>query len=500
MPVTLNLRGLIRYPAQRAGHRTPVATQDPSYPLVVITHGNHAATRRDGTPIFSHEGFEYLARHLASHGYVAVSIDVRDVVGVSIDHIGEAVLRHIQMMAARNTSDPVLAGKIDLTRIALVGHSRGGEGVVAAQDINVRQSRGHNIRAVLSIAPTSDRHISHSTTPYVVLCGSADSDVHPDSAAQIYDLAAPLKSMLLVYGAIHNFFNTHPDWVRPGGVEFGERNIAAQDSRVISPNLHLEAAKGYATAFFELVLRNQSVYKPYFNRYARPASLAAVQVHHQFQDPQRFNVDDFEQQPFFIPRFGRTEEPQNSLGLPIERSNLVNYEEWSHSAHGTNAGFIRWDRHQSPSGEYRTLLNRPAGSAALPARDVSGFRVFSFRVTMSFDGFQNPPTQIRTWLNRPNQPQDFFVSLRDRQGRVASVQIGAVTTIPYIYVQFEDLALGQLGQETDDNEIFKTIRLPLDLFRNQNPSLDLTDLQTILFEFRQTDSGEIAIDTIEFSQ
>ncbi len=497
-PLTLDLRALIRYPAKKAGRRETVATSAASYPLVVIAHGNHAVAKADGTPIFSHEGFEYLARHLASHGYIAISIDLNDInaSGLGAVHRGEAILRHIQVMAAKNaknTDDRLLAGKIDLTRIALVGHSIGGEGVIAAQGINVRENRGHAIRAVLSIAPTNTSSLTHSTTPFVVLCGSADRDVPPSNFAAIYDRAAPFKAMLYIHGGIHNFFNTHPDWVRPRGVEFGERDIARQDSRVIAPVDHLNVAKGYALAFFELVLRAKTAHQPLFNRYARPASLAAIEIHHQFQDPQRLNVDDFEQP-------SPPASPENSLGLPIQTKALLRYTEKTQTTHVSGAGFIQWNNSQRPDGEYKTLLNQPAGSPPLPPRDVSKFRVLSFRVALDFDPFQLPPQTIQSWLNRPNQPQDFLVSLTDRQGRRASVRVGVVTVIPYIYIQHEDLATGKLGQLSAHNLIFKTIRLPLDLFRQKNAALNLADLQAIVFEFRQAPSGDIAIDSIEFSQ
>jgi hypothetical protein len=284
--------------------------------------------------------------------------------------------------------------------------------------------------------------------------------------------------------------------VRPNGTEFGERDIARQDTRVITPNEHLDVARGFATAFFEMVIRGQSVHLPYFNRYLRPASLAAVAIHHQFQDPQRFNVDDFEQQPLHIPRFGRNDEPVNSLGLAIERVALDNYEEWVLSSHSTNVGFLRWKNSQ---GEYRSLLNRPAspGQPAPPARDVSGFRILALRVTLQFDGFDSEP--LATSLNRPNLPQDFFVTLTDRQGRRASVQAGSVTSIPYTYIHHEDLRQGIFGQDSNSNKILKTIRVPLSRFLDRDPNLDLADVQAVILELRQTPSGNIAIDSIEFS-
>jgi hypothetical protein len=58
----------------------------------------------------------------------------------------------------------------------------------------------------------------------------------------------------------------------------------------------------------------------------------------------------------------------------------------------------------------------------------------------------------------------------------------------------------RLGSETAKGKIFKTIRLPLELFTNQNPALSLAAIHKIVFEFRVKPSGEITIDSIEFSQ
>jgi len=66
---------LIRYPAAVAGANQPISTLLDTYPLVILAHGNHV---RGPVRFDSHDGLEYLARHLASYGYVAASIDLED--------------------------------------------------------------------------------------------------------------------------------------------------------------------------------------------------------------------------------------------------------------------------------------------------------------------------------------------------------------------------------------------------------------------------------------
>jgi outer membrane protein OmpA-like peptidoglycan-associated protein/dienelactone hydrolase len=504
--ISVALKALVRYPAESPGRRRPVSSKKTSYPLVLIAHGMHRHKDESGRTIHSYQGVEYLARHLAGYGYISLSMDHNDLNRFNLDEVHRAltILKHIDLWEEKNRTDPLFKGKVDLDNIGLIGHSRGGEAVVAAVQISstgrVRgQSQlpaeatviptglvktGRSIKAVASIAPSDSRRMSLQKTPYLVICGSADSDVQPDSPAGLYDRADPLKSMIYIYGGIHNFFNTHPDWVRPRGTEFGERDIARKDRRVISPQDHLNAARSYIAAFFEFIIRGQSAFKPLFNRYQRPGSLAGVEIHHQYQDEKRLNIDDFEQDPLFIPRFGRNERPKNTKGLPIEFADLDNYEEWLHMS--SNAGFIRWN---SLQGTYTTHLDK----SPTESLDASNFQVLSFRTALEFgDVFQSPPVQLSTHLNRPNQPQDFFVSLVDRQKRRATARVGSVTAIPYIYINIDDLNDGTYGQPSGHNRVFKTIRIPQSLFTSNNPKISLKELVSIIFEFRRTSSGDIS--------
>ncbi|HEX8201425.1 MAG TPA: hypothetical protein VF590_13135, partial [Isosphaeraceae bacterium] len=203
--VVVRLEALVRYPAALAGDNTPVSARRARYPLVILAHGRHGAVEferdPDGSPRLdavcrrtplragptsfpefkSHEGLEYLAAHLASHGMIAVSINLNgqfdpatgrgalvalgagaatcrpfQVQEVGITHRGLTILRHIREMEDKDNGDPLFSGRINLGAIGLIGHSRGGEAVVSAGEINASTlipPLQLAIKAIASIAP-----------------------------------------------------------------------------------------------------------------------------------------------------------------------------------------------------------------------------------------------------------------------------------------------------------------------------------------------------------
>jgi Chlorophyllase enzyme len=121
------------------------------YPVVVLLHGMHPST------VPSYQGYEYLARDLAAHGFIAVSIDANDIndAGASGysgswssngDYSSQsraqlvlATLDRFKQISQYGTVDKnlnALIGKIDFDRVGITGHSRGGQGIDDAIKLN----------------------------------------------------------------------------------------------------------------------------------------------------------------------------------------------------------------------------------------------------------------------------------------------------------------------------------------------------------------------------
>lgn len=217
------------------------------FPLAVFAHGNHNPLE-NSTP-----GYLYLCQLLASHGIIAATIDVNFLNGFNFgENDGRAIvhLEHLkQFRTWNNTAGHRLHGKVDLNRILIVGHSRGGEAVGHASFFNRLGAIGpvaldgsaglgpyrFGLTAAAAIAPT-DRQFTPTTGPtvvpdsYYIIHGSQDADVftfegyHTYERAHAVDLANPtvsdgkFKAMLWVHKANHNQFNSIWASETPAGV------------------------------------------------------------------------------------------------------------------------------------------------------------------------------------------------------------------------------------------------------------------------------------------
>jgi hypothetical protein len=221
------------------------------FPLVVFAHGNHDPLSN------SAPGYLYLCDLLASHGIIAATIDVNFLNGFNFgENDGRAIvhLEHLKQFRAWDaTAGHPLSGKIDLNRLMIVGHSRGGEGVGHASYFNrlaaIQPDLAHptvpldgsvglgpyrfNLSVVAAIAPT-DGQYTPLTGPtvvpdaYFLIHGSRDGDVSNFPGYDTYnrahavDLANPtvsdgrFKALLWVYRANHNQFNTTWPTETPG--------------------------------------------------------------------------------------------------------------------------------------------------------------------------------------------------------------------------------------------------------------------------------------------
>jgi dienelactone hydrolase len=459
---TLPLTATIRYPAQSGG--VDAAFTVGSFPLVVIIHGNSGYDT-------SYLGYDYLLDHLASQGFVAISIYAP--VGVMIETRARAILAHLDIMAQNNTSPGLFQGHIDLGNIGIAGHSRGGEAVVRAARINIAEGLGWNIRAGVSIAPTDYHHYGDPGIPLTVIYGSNDGDVAgtwPDrTCVNIYDEAGRPRSFVFVYGATHDQFNTV--WA-PTFLSV-ESDIASSDvPKLVSLTDDENVAKGYVTAFMQAHLQGKTEQMEYFSANLRPSLVSSLQIHTSHQESATRLLDNFEQ----LPHNPNT----NSIGGNVTSTALSTLAEDAlhtldiHSPHVTSGGDIAW----------QTVASRYVSQVPMAAMDVSGYSVLAFGITQKYGSPENPA----------NHPQDLFVRLTDGGGKSRAISVGTFTDVPYPYERgFADLIKSAL----------KTVRIPLASFSIANlgaQDVDLANIPSISFEFDIKPTGHIEIDDIEFSQ
>jgi dienelactone hydrolase len=254
------------------------------FPLVLVVHGNHAMGD------FSESGYAYLGEHLASRGFVTVSVDEDFLNGSwADDWEGDEqavrawlLLLHIDQWRAW-AADPGsrFHGRVDLDRVALIGHSRGGEAasVAAMLATTERAPRtgmdpwptGLDVDAVVSIAPSDSQYsslVNLEGVDFLTIQGGHDADARSWSGIRQYARTTTdetgFKAAIWSYRANHGRFNTA--W---GGDDQGPFSGAQLD---LAPLLTAEAqedlSKTAIGAFLEASLHGRDGYRGFF---ARPA-------------------------------------------------------------------------------------------------------------------------------------------------------------------------------------------------------------------------------------
>jgi len=253
---------------------------DGPFPLVLIVHGNH--DMKD----FSDPGYGYLGQHLASRGFILVSVDENFINGNlrgENDGRGWLLLEHLRHWRVWNDSlGSPFYHKVDMGNIALMGHSRGGEAVAVAaafnrlshypDDATLKFNYNFDIKSIVAIAPVDGQYQpAGKPTPvenvnYLVFHGSHDGDVSAFSGLRQYqrikftDGRPWFKSAVYVYRANHGQWNTV--WGNKDNGQRSGRWLAL--NALISPEEQRQFARVYIGGFLDATLKGKKEYLPMF--------------------------------------------------------------------------------------------------------------------------------------------------------------------------------------------------------------------------------------------
>ncbi len=250
------------------------------FPLVLIVHGNH--DMKD----YSDPGYGYLGELFASRGYIFASVDenfLNGGISGENDARGWMLLQHLKAWKTFNdATDSPFHGKVDMSKIALMGHSRGGEAVAVAaafnrlprypDDATLDFDFNFDITSIVAIAPVDGQYKpSSKPTPlddinYLVIHGSHDGDVSAFMGLMQYarigytEGNTGFKAAVWMYRANHGQWNTA--W---GSGDSGPRSARYLDLRGLLPEPEQRAmAEVYLSAFIEATLQGKREYLPIF--------------------------------------------------------------------------------------------------------------------------------------------------------------------------------------------------------------------------------------------
>ncbi len=476
---------------QRVYWPTDIDTMD-ARPLFVISHGNG----------HDYDWYDYLGNHLASWGYIVMSHRNDTVPGTETAAVTTGNNTEALLADPSPVGGGVLVDKIDGDRIAWVGHSRGGEGVVIAYDaladgiVAPPSYTADDIRFVGSIAPVIfqdplDQSNPHDV-PYYNISGSMDGDVTGGVAFgddvqyyRIFTNATGERLVTYVHGADHNDFNCcgfeDADWT-DGAAEPVCGRPAAQ-----------AVAKAYFLALAETYLGERPGLLDLFRRdpaIFRPDGVTPV-LAGQFRDATSANVieiDDFQSEPTVelsssggavTTTAADLVEDQLDDGNSVfswNESDPMNGMTWSSNDTNADRGIVFTFDEGVPVTMTWELIDG----------DVSGMRALSMRVAQ---GTRHPNTQ------ELGGPLSFAVVLVDSDGSEVLVDTTPIAGAPHPFPRFGD------GSGQGWANEFQTFSIPLEAFSFGHPELDLSQLTTLRLEFGIVGSvqGRVALDDLFFT-
>ncbi len=489
------------------------------FPLVLIVHGARSMEES------SDAGFGYLGELLASRGYIVASVDENflnyggerygDFEESDIDARGWLLLEHLKVWREWNKDNksPFYKG-VDMDRIALIGHSRGGEAIAAAaafnhmerysKNANITFGLNFNIRTLIAFAPSDIyQSLYERTTPleikdvnYLLLMGTQDRQVPSILGSRVYQRVSYrgqpngncrtsnsrpcnstyyFKSALYISHANHSQFNSA--W---GIYDFSwpYRLLSDIDTQ-LSGGEQRQITTLYVSAFLDATLNNDKRYIPFFRDYRLIESwLPKTAYISRFQDSTCKVIADFDEDI----------DPETTTvpGGKIIGKNLTRWREQDIDYH-----------YYQPFGTRSNRIVSVEWDAENKEQPILGFQL--------------PESVVHSWQLKPSNlllfsiayfdqqtPPNVTVQLIDSSGRVARIPLSRVISLQQpLYSSVTRLSF--LEKPTPVT-ILQTVSIPLSRFVDLDPPLDLRGLREIDFLFGNDKPGIVMIDDVGIEQ
>ena len=490
---------LLTYPEQLEGALYVPSGPGP-FPVLMFLHGRHSTCVYGGVLEFlgpratcpqspatsnvaSYRGYAYLATNLASQGYLVASVNANSI--NSLDWAGDAgaeeraqvIARSLDKLGEWNTTAgpaPVgtqLVGKVDLSRIGLMGHSRGGEGVDRFVEYNRTRTDGPRytgLKAVFALAPTDFGAEAPTGVHWATLLPLCDGDVYDLQGAQAYDrgrytdpATAFTRAQYTVTGTNHNWFNTV--WT---GDDYAGSDAACNKSNPSSVRLtdaeQRDVGLAIMASFFRRWVGGETAFDALVKgAEALPASACPGAA---------TTCPTLVRTSYLAPAADRVLLAQPGVAT-VSATGFATNTTCTPTTTGTGC----------PTNPTRSIATQhtlgwtaPATfSAAIPATNVSGLAALTFRTGVNYNDVRNTTAA-----------QDLDVVVRDGSGATATVNAAAYTA-----------SLRKPPGGVDRELMLDGVWIPLSAFAG----VDLTNVTQVQLKTR-TASGSIQLAELAFQK
>lgn len=498
-PAELPLNGRVWYP-QAEGH----------FPLIIAVHGNHPMEE------YSESGYDYLGKLLASRGFIFVAVD-ENFLNISAwgdalffsplreesDTRGWLVLEHLRLWRAWNDQPgSPFYRRVDLSRIALMGHSRGGEAIGIAAAFNLLPcypdnaalafDYGFNIRSLIALAPADGQYQPGGLrTPlqdvnYLLLHGAHDMDVLTMMGAAPFERLTFsgegdfYKAAVYVYGANHGQFNSV--W---GTKDIVEPIPRLYNLRQLLPEGEQQRIAGVlVSAFLEDTLHGQKDYRALFQDLRRGRNWLPDTIYlNNYQDSHTLLLADFSED---IDLTTATLNGGRLAGVNLTRWNeRMVRGKWGDF--GFRAVYLGWNGGSSSPASFTLYL--PEEGMPLGEEAVLSFSLADAAESPLIEGDR------RSSPLPAAEPLDLSIEVFDQHGIAARLPLSRYALLqPQIQGVFAKAAFMHATPLSEP--IFQTFDVPLAWFEEVNPALELNSLAGIRLVFDRTTSGMIALNRI----